>query len=272
MDPEVTPDTQADAQQQEQTTQDSNPEAVFLSGVQGTPTETPAEPQATQEEKAEEAPAPKLRMLTEDEYQEWISDRSKIKEIKEIKEQHQKSFGTAFGKIGGIERTLNEIRSSGIKMPSKDKLDRIRNDLPEIAELFDEIAVIAAPPSQAAPDYAELIEQARIVARQESRAEALKAQHSDWRDVTNSEEFVAFARAKGDAYMGELAKASQDWDHLTIGKAITEFKDSRKRAATTASIRRDRIESNVNPRGTSAPVAAAKSREESYIEGLKSVR
>lgn len=269
MDPEVTADTQADTQQQEQTTQDSNPEAAFLAGFDGTPTETPAEPQATQEEQATETPAPKLRTLTEDEYTQLMA---RAAEVDAIKETHAKSFGTAFGKIGGIERTLNEIRSSGIKMPSKDKLDKIRNDLPEIAELFDEIAVIAAPPSQAAPDVTAIVEQARIQARNELRSELLADQHSDWRDVTNSEEFVAFAKAKGDAFMGSLAKASQDWDHRTIGKAITEFKDSRKKAQTTAAIRRDRIESAVNPRGTSAPVAAAKSREDAFLEGFKSAR
>ena len=267
MDPEVTPDTQADDQQQEQTTQD-NPEAAFLAGFDGKPTETPASQEATQEEQTE-APAPKLKTLTEDEYTQLMA---RAAEVEAIKEQHQKSFGTAFGKIGGIERTLNELRSSGIKMPSKDKLDRIRNDLPEIAELFDEIAVIAAPPSQAAPDVTSIVEQARIQARNELRSELLTEQHPDWRDVTNSEGFVAFAKAKGDAYMGALAKASQDWDHRTIGKAISEFKSSKSKANTAASIRRDRIESAVNPRGTSAPINAPKSREDAFLEGFKSAR
>jgi hypothetical protein len=78
-------------------------------------------------------------------------------------------------------------------------------------------------------------------------------------------------KAKGDEFMARLTKASDDWDHRFIGSALAQWKEAKKKATDTASARRDRLASNVNPRGTAAPTEAPPSRDEAFNAGLRKV-
>ena len=262
MDPdiEITQDDQTQQQQDnEQAAQDERKqiEAAF----NGQPTETPASEEVAEPvmPEPEAPPQPKYRQITED---EWTALQSRAAEVDTLKATLEKSTGTAFGKIGGIERKLSELGSSGVKL-SKDKIDRLRDDLPEIADLFDELQVKAAP--AAAPDLTEVIEKAREEARRAAREEALAEQHEDWREVTAGREFAEFVRKQGDAKVAEITKASNEWNHRVIGRAIADFKASKAKAQAAEASKnqqRDRFKQAVTPRGTASPVMASKTEAE----------
>ena len=259
---------------QEETTQDipqDNPQAEqdllereqIEAAFSGQTTETPSDEEA-EPDPAEQAP--KIRQITED---EWTELQSRAAEVLALKATLEKTSGTAFGKIGGIERRLNEIASAKGGKLSKDKIDRLRSDLPEIAELFDEISVLSAPAP--APDTTEIFEKAREEARRAAREEALADQHEDWREVTAAPEFAAFVQGKGPDKVAEITKASQTWNHRVIARALTEFKEEQAKALKARAAqdtRRDRIRDAVTPRGSGAPPVAGQSEAEQIMSGF----
>lgn len=259
MNPELESPTEDQTQDDEQAAQAEREqiEAAFS----GKPTETPAATDTAEPEtpEPEAQPEPKFRQITED---EWTALQSRAAEVEALKATLEKSTGTAFGKIGGIERQLKELSSAGVRL-SKEKIDRLRGDLPEIAELFDELQVKAAP--AAAPDLTEVVAQAREEARRAAREEALAEVHEDWREVTAGPEFAEFVRKQGQAKVDEITKASAEWNHRVIGKALSEFKATKAKAAqaeASKQIQRDRFSQAVAPRGTASPVVASKSEAE----------
>ena len=78
------------------------------------------------------APAdePKMTQIPEDEYRKLLDGVAKIGDI-------EKQFGTAFGKIGGIERVLDQLRSSA---PAGEKIELSKDVVADLAAEFPEMA------------------------------------------------------------------------------------------------------------------------------------
>ena len=284
-------------QQEEQSTEDLTPDegdseleaqrvAAFSAAFDGKPTEPPPatdeeraqeeQPDATAAEQAE-PPAPKTRTLTEDEYAELTALRAKVPDLEQAMKRDRDAI---YGTIGGLQRSINQRQ--GITLP-KDKLDALRLDMPDVVDLFeaaaaqanaapafDPEALVKSAEERLKPQLDAARQEALTLARHELRAELLSQQHADWRDVTGSAEFQAHAKAKGEQFLGQLSTASNEWDYRFIGAAIADFKAAKKRAADSATTRRDRMAANVTPRGSSAPANPAKTREEIFMEGWNS--
>jgi len=114
---------------------DAAAEADFAAGFDDTPTETPdvtKEP-ANEVEEVAEVEQPKLAQITEAQYQDLLSRAASLDEMRATQE---KSFGTAFGKIGGIERVLNQLQApgGGVEVTAEDFAE-MQSEFPELAEL-----------------------------------------------------------------------------------------------------------------------------------------
>lgn len=117
MDPEIEEVTAPTAEQDA---------AAFDGGFDDTA--TPAAPAAADE--------PKMAQIPEEEYRKLLDGVARIEEIEGALE---KQFGTAFGKIGGIERVLDQLKSSapagGKIVLTDDVIKELSDEYPEMAKV-----------------------------------------------------------------------------------------------------------------------------------------
>lgn len=222
-------------------------------------TVTPTEKPETTEAPAEPAPqAPKYAQITEEQYQHLLSRATAIDEIKAAQE---KQFGTAFGKIGGIERLVNQLQAAApagqsIEV-SEDDFDELRADFPELAAmqvkgLNKALAKVRGSGPAVDPEMLEQRIQERLAPEiQRVREEAsqkivdltIRQQHRDWNKVVRSPEFAEWLAAKPQAERDAI-QYSDDPD--VVADHITTFKAAAKAATTRAK----RFDQAVTPRGT----------------------
>jgi hypothetical protein len=229
--------------------------------VAAAPTEKPVQEAAV----AEPAPeAPKLAQITEEQFQHLLARATAIDEIKAAQE---KQFGTAFGKIGGIERLINQLQAAApagqpIEL-TEDDFDELRADFPDLAAMqvkgFNKAlaranARVGSPVTTPGIDP-EILEQ-RIQERlapeiQKVRDEAMakitdlsmRQFHPDWKQVATQPEFAAWQKTLPAAEQEALASSN---DPEFVSSHISKFKASLKTAASQAK----RFEQAVTPRGT----------------------
>ena len=270
-------------------------EAAFNEGSTGeaikeqmSPTATPDKPEQVAQPVAEVV-APKYAQITEDELNDLKARAAKIDEIKATQE---KSFGTAFGKIGGIERVLQQLQA----MPTLGELSQ--DDFVELKEQFPELAEMqvkglnralaklkaTAPAAGIDPLRVEELVQERIgtamqKAEVDKRAEqvtALDADHPDWRELVAKPEFEVWKATQPTRFQKTFSKT---WDADFLSDAFADFKASLnkpKPAAAPApvvpqSTRKDRLAAAVNPRGTGGH-APGPSEDDDFNAGFNSGR
>jgi len=129
---------------------------------------------------------PKYVQVTEDDYKKFQSNADSISEMRTA---YQKQFDTAFGKLGGVERTLTQLTATG---PAVDLTDDVVSDLaedfPELAALqlksFQKFAqTIRTNPAPANPVDIDEKVHARVIALE---TEALEDAHPQWRDLVGT--------------------------------------------------------------------------------------
>lgn len=245
-------------------------DAAFAAGLQDLPTETPVAAKEPEEPAAQVEPveqAPKYAQITEEQWQEIQSRAARADELKATLE---KVSGTAFGKIGGIERTLQQLQSSGVGQVSAEDFTKLSAEFPDLAEMLVEglnAALKKAPRAQQV-DLAEVEGKfnaalAERLDKQELALETrlLTSRHKDWREVVATPEFQAWQLTKPITFQQQLAGRDSDF----IADALTEFKTARK--AADANTRRGRIEAAVTPRGTGGN--ATHDTEDPFMAGLR---
>ena len=262
---------------------DAEAEAAFNEGSTGTETKADATtPTATPEKTAEAAPTvvaePKFAQITEDELNQL---RARVASIDEMRGTSEKSFGTAFGKIGGIERALNELRGGGQAFGefSKDDFSELQDAFPELAEMTIQgfnraLAKLKGAPAIDPAKVDELVQlgitttlQQRELDSQKEAVKALDADHADWRAVKEKPEFKEWLTAQPTRFQRTYAKT---WDADFLSDAFTNFKEAAAKAAptTTSTTRKDRLAAAVNPRGTGGH-AAGPSEDDDFDAGFK---
>ena len=246
-------------EQQAQADADADFAAGFDDDTTATPTETPAAQQdaKTQGENstpAQAEPAPEYVQLTKAERDELIATR----------QQWEKQFGTAFGKIGGIERTLQQLNSGAQVEISQEDIDALKDDFPPLAAALEKVRNLRALPGGSVdPSQIEALVEQRVAPRlQRMELRMLAKDHPDWQQVDQDAAFKAWVAAQPDEFKQTLVQASQSYDSEVVSDAMTKFKQSRRTApapaADPASARRSRMSAAVTPRGVggnSAPNA-----------------
>lgn len=225
-------------------------------------------PSAPVEKPAEEVAAPKYAQITEEQWADYTARAAKIDEIKATLD---KVSGTAFGKIGGIERTLQQLQGSGVGDVSAEDFAKLREEFPDLAEMVVEglnSALKRAP--KGAPDMSEFeakfdhrLQAERTAIEQGLEIKHLTRQHKDWKTVVASTEFQAFTQSKPAEWRDQF---NSTWDGDFVADAINEFKKAA--AAASADTRRGRIEAAVTPRGTGGHAPA--SDDDAFNAGFRS--
>ena len=236
--------------------------AAFAQGFDDEPTATPTETPAAQQddtnpgENTEPAPAepaaPEYAQFTKAEREELMA----------LREQAQKQFGTAFGKIGGIERTLQQLNSGAQVDISQEDIDALKDDFPPLAAALEKVRNLRALPGAGVDQeqIASLVAEKVSAVEQKFELRLLAKDHPDWKQIDADPAFAAWVAAQPDEFKQTLAQASQGYDSAVVSDAMSKFKQSRKAAPATpaadpASARRSRIAANVTPRGGGNPAA-----------------
>lgn len=249
-----------------------------------TPTETP-EPEKTPEPVAEVV-APKYVQITEDEFKDL---RTKAALAEELKTTSEKSFGTAFGKIGGLERVINELKAQpNLGELSKDDFSELKDAFPELAEMTVAGLNRALGKLKGAPGASvdpakvnDLVQQGialklqeRELQQQKDAVAALDTDHADWREVKAKPEFKAWIEKQPQRVQKTYAKT---WDADFLSDVFTSFKEAAKTAAAPtppappATTRKDRLAAAVNPRGTGGH-APGPSEDDDFLAGFNQGR
>lgn len=231
-------------------TQDTDDD--LMAGFSDEPTETPVQseqaqgetPADTQQAAEPAAPAVKYAQIPEDEY---LALKATAAKIPEIEARFQQQQDKAFGKIGGLERLIQESRASGGGL-AKEDVDQFRGDFPELAAVLDKM--VGAKQTFNAD---EVVKPALTELDRKWEMRALKRVHPDWQEVSQSDDFKAWVPTLPEA---EQQKLATSWDSDFLADTLTKFKASKKPAATPApapaSSRKDVLQSAITPRGTVA--------------------
>lgn len=242
------------------------------------------------------AAQPKYRQVTED---EWTKISAKAGEIDQIRADHRKELDKAFGKVGGLERTIATIQAATPAGYAVDVTDEIVADLakefPELGGLtlkaFKTFAgklkgtapVAAAAPAAPDPAVIEATVQTRLIALQ---SEELEDARPNWRSITGTPEsktpYRLWLAAQPAEYQAKLASTNSA---TVIARSLDKFEAAaavalkeaaaaaEKTAAETAKKaaadkRRGVLAAAVAPKGSTghAPGATA---EDEFDQGFK---
>ena len=249
-------------------------EAAFAAGFDddttATPTETPAEQQDTDtQQEASTAPAepaaPEYVQLTKAERDELMG----------LRDQAQRQFGTAFGKIGGIERTLQQLNSGAQVEISQEDIDALKDDFPPLAAALEKVRNLRALPGGGVDQeqISNLVAERVSAVKQEFELRFLAKDHPDWKQIDADPAFAQWVAAQPDEFKQTLAQASQSYDSSVVSDAMTKFKQSRKAAPATpaadrATAWKSRAAAAVTPRGSGG--GAAGDSTDPFLTGFNS--
>lgn len=237
--------------------QEDQADADFAAGFDDEPTATPTETPADQqndtnhgEQTSPAEPAPEYVQLTKAERDELMG----------LRDQAQRQFGTAFGKIGGIERTLQQLNSGAQVDISQEDIDALKDDFPPLAAALEKVRNLRALPGAGVDQeqIASLVAEKVSAVEQKFELRLLAKDHPDWQQVDKDPAFAQWVSAQPDDFKQNLAQASQAYDSSVVSDAMTKFKQSRRNAAPSAdpaSARRSRMSAAVTPRGVGGPAA-----------------
>lgn len=223
----------------------------FDAGFLDTPVTLTETPEETVVVEAPVVESPKLAEITEEQFKQ-LQDR--LSEIDQIKEVTAKRIDTAFGKLGGIERVINQLQSS---TPEGEAVNISSEDFAELASEYPEIAALqiaglnkvlskmkGTGKSQGF-DQDQLnklvdeklgssLEKFRQEYEQKSEVKLLDIVKNDWRDVVGmpdengvvpNTEFRQWLATQDAAYQETVNNA---WDARVIHKAISKFEESKQ--------------------------------------------
>lgn len=270
-------------------------EADFESGYANAPTEkTP--PAEEEKPAAEVVPEVKYRQITEDEYTALTALST---QIESLRADSTKKIDTAFGKVGGVERTLAALQTATPAGHTVEVTDDMFGDLktefPELGALVEKgIKNLAkglkgTAPAAAAldPKQIETAVTSRLVALQ---MEALDEDRADWHEVIGAPEsntpYRQWLATQPADYQARLASTNSA---AVIAKSITTFEthaaaaaapaaeaakkavaEAAKKAAAekVAATRQQRLEAAATPRGAGGHTSATV--EDDFEAGFKS--
>lgn len=183
---------------------------------------------------------PKYVQVTEDDYKKFQSNADSISEMRTA---YQKQFDTAFGKLGGVERTLTQLTATG---PAVDLTDDVVSDLaedfPELAAMqlksFQKFAQTLRTNPANPVDIDEKVH-ARVVALE---TEALEDAHPQWRDLVGAPD------SKTD-YRQWLSKQPSEYQQKlnatnsasVIARSIDKFRSGTPKPSVRQTLMRDAI-------------------------------
>lgn len=232
------------------------------------------------------ADEPKMAQIPEDEYRKLLDSVAKIEGIEGALE---KQFGTAFGKIGGIERVLDQLKSSA---PAGGKIELSKEVVAELAAEFPEMAELqyktlqklvdvlnTRPPAPEAPAAAQpspvVVDEAAIEkrVRRTIAEETLDAFDEKWRETIGlpdskgaipDTEFRKWLKTQPKEY---ATKVESTYSAAVLTDALTKFNAAKAKAQG----RREVLDAAVDVTGSGGQAPDARSTDDDeFNSGFKS--
>jgi len=187
-----------EGQVEEGQVEDEGSDDDFLAGIDGGSTETPSqqepakvetpvEPEQQPTEAAASVAAPEFVQITK---ADWEAMQSRAAAIDDLRAAQEKLAGTAFGKIGDLQRQLKESRA-GSTLAEEDFAD-IKENYPELADTLQKLLskMPAGPASGIDLETVEkLLDSREERTRYELRLESLEAAQPKWEQDVKTESF-----------------------------------------------------------------------------------
>lgn len=220
---------------------------------------------------------PEYVQITKEQFDTLMSAAAKVNEIEATTASIR---DTAMGKIGGLERALNDLRASG--GVSDEDLAQLREEYPDLAELkvFQKLRGGAAAPDPEA--MAQVVQQHALPLVQQTALEAqelmLDMLHGDWRDVIGLPDDTG--KTPETEFRKWMATQSQDEQAalnspraLDLHRALNKFKAARATPSNApdpnADARRRRLAAAAPVRGEGGGGRAALSEDDEFDQGFK---
>lgn len=250
----------------DETPTDTDPPADTTTTEEGTDTTHQA---TTETAEQEQQPEPKFVQVTEDDFNRF---RAASEKLAELEGTFTKRFDTAFGKMGGLERKLQELHAAGAI--TDEDIAPFQDDLPEIANVLRKLRA----PAQASDEdlsarFKPVLESAvnpLIQELRETQKAAVLLVHPDMETFKESEDFGRWVATKDEKYREQLGST---WSPAFIAGALTEAKkwaeaNKPKPQARQGAERSSVIEAAIQPRGTGAsrPTRAA---QDAFLAGFE---
>lgn len=231
--------------------------------------------QPTERPAADEVDEPQTQEVVEPEIEYVQLTKAEVEEFRALKQAQEKSFGTAFGKIGGIERDLQSLKSGKRVDIKPEAIAVFREDFPEIADALEQINGLQALPG-AGFDPAKIDEmvQQRIApalsaVEQKFELRLLAKDHPDYAQVDADPAFKAWIAAQPAPFQQALATASTSFDSSVVSDALSRLKAAKARPQgqqTNTPTRNSRMTAAVTPRGSGATRGAVSNDEASGFD------
>lgn len=246
----------------EQPNESGSDDAAFEAGFNSANGVETSEPEPQPEPEPEQ---PKLIAgMTEEQIKELVST------VEALKARESKIFGS----FGSLKQTVDAMRQqqpSSVSF-SPDKLKRLSQEFPEIANILAEDLKEAIGPSQGvAPDLSQFESKIETRIAETQRAyetKLLTVMHRDWKDVVASEEFSGWKETLDPKEREEL---DNSWDASYIGERISAFKDWKAKSQQTKQTNQKRLEAAVAPKTAIAPKPLP-TEIDAFLSGFKAVR
>ncbi len=243
--------------------------------------EAPAKPEVIPAPVVEPAPAPKPKYarITEEE----------LAELRTKAASHESQFAKAFGTIGNLQKTLNELRAAKPQEPKVEVSDEafaeMAKDFPELTTHIRkaiEATLKGAGSTQSAVDPEQM---KKLVAQHvvEHETEALEDAYPDWRTIVGAVDatkeqpdpgnaFRKWLSTKDDAYQ---ARINSTLSAAVLSRAISQFKADTKESPKPAPdlkamARAARVADAVQPRGDGGHPTSHNTAEDEFAAGFAS--
>jgi hypothetical protein len=278
---------QQDLSQEEQDQQEQQAKSAFAAGYNKVRGEEPpaiVEPAETDQDKpVEEEPAavqqpepekPIFAGLTETQLKAKLE---RIDEIDQLRDDINGRDRRAMGKIGELNRTLQQLQEF-----NKNSASVTPRDLKHLRDEFPELAELLAKDIGESPDVEKMVSDRVQAATAETiekvEEKLLTVMHPDWKELANSGEFQSWVGLmkpeEAEALMGSK-------DGVAVAAHLTKFKawrdDFNKQKATADEAerqkqdKRQRLEAAAVPNNRTAPLSAEPNASERFRAGYNKV-
>ena len=267
----------------EQQAADEQESAAFSAGfdsIRGTEGEPPPvqqdddrddEPESGAEPEPEAAEEEALAGigLTASEIKSLLQRAAKVDSIED-------ALGKAHGKIGELNRTIQEWKASSQKPTQQAPAGEYDDhDVTEFESTFPEFApAVEARARRIAQEVMQQSAQSGQQADPEAISKAVNlavmdATHKGWRETVSSPEFDLWVSAQPDDVRQTYAST---WDHNELGAIVTRYAESSRAVADRAKKSKDRLEAALTPDSRSSRVSHAATEIDAMQAGFDSVR
>ncbi len=221
--------------------------------------------------------------MTEEELKEVLD---KARRVDEINERLTKTGDKAFGKIGQLEYTLNQLKQARESKPiTKESFKHLEEYLGEDNEMTEALArdlsELQLGGSAQVIDYDAINSRVGTQLEEISKSfeqKILAVSHPDWQEITIKEydsngnpvfhdEFLAWTNTLNDKAKDTVFNSN---DGLELSRAFTSYKDWRKKKADYEHNKQQRLDDAIRPRG-GAPSKTTSTVNDPFYAGLNSV-